>query len=204
MNTIDNTMERGKLAFTRLYFKKSKNRKGEECYISKVKNYDILENGKKKFLGDAIVIANTTGRQKANIDKEGRWDVKCKRMHKGSGFVVIDAVWTIDDIEIKIDGWVVKFLINGRQEKLKTDDGKYIPLYFDRENWYDPEVIVENIERKLKFLQLPPKFSFEDLKLEFLGRCNEVQRKYKKKAEKSDSTIDEASIDKLKEKWGNR
>lgn len=202
MNTPENTVAGGKLFFTRLYFRKSENKKGESCYISKIKNYNILENGRKEFAGDSIVIANTVGRQKSNITKAGRWDVKCKKMKKGNGFVVLDAKWTVDKVMIKIEGWVVKFLVNDRQEKFKTVTGKYIPLYFDRERWYDPEVIVYNIEQKLKFLQLPEDFSFEELKLEFLGACDRVQKEYKKEVSDSTGTkIEETDIERLKSKW---
>ena len=186
MNTIGNTMENGKLSFTRLFFRKSKNKKGEECYISKIKNYDILDDGRKKFLGDAIVIANTCGSQKSTINREGRWDVKVKKMEKGSGYVVVDAVYTIDAVNFSVANCKVSFTINGREEKLKTDDGKFIPLYFDARNWYEPTTIYYNIERKFKFLQLPPDFSTEFFKNRFLALCEQCEKDYLKqsKAEK--------------------
>ena len=207
MNTIGNTMENGKLSFTRLFFKKSKNKKGEECYISKVKNYDILSDGKKKFLGDAIVIANTCGSQKSTINKEGRWDVKVKKMDKGSGYVVVDAVWTLDRPDFSNCDNRVAFTINGREEKLKTDDGKYIPLYFDVKNWYDPETVFHNIERKMKFLQLGADFSLEIFKNRFLALCEQEEKNYGKLAKKQKITktdekiVDEDSLHALREKW---
>ena len=126
------TVAGGKLAFTRLFFRKSRNKKGEDCYISKIKQYDNdPETNKKIFAGDLIIIANVEGLQKCGIDREGRWDVRCRRMSKGTGFVVIDADWTIDHITLQEDGWKLRFLISGKEDKLKTEDGKFIPLGFD-------------------------------------------------------------------------
>lgn len=200
------TVSGGKLAFTRLFFKKSKNRKGEICYISKVKHYENdPKTDKKKFVGDLIIIGNIEGKNKCSINKEGRWDVKCGKMNKGNGYVVVDAQWTTDTLEAQIDGFRVSVLINGKEEKLKTEDGKFIPLYFDRENYYEPEIIQENIERKIKFLQLPADFSVEGFFTNFHRMVEVVNTSYKKHIQENpgNTGIKQSDIDKLKAKWGN-
>ena len=99
------------------------------------------------------------------------------------------------------------FTINGREEKLKTDDGKYIPLYFDAKNWYEPEVVFHNIERKMKFLQLGADFSLEIFKNRFLALCEQDEKNYGKLAKKQKITktdekiVDEDSLHALREKW---
>lgn len=202
MNNI--TTQDGKLNFTRLFFKKSKNKKGEDCYIGKVKQYVTKESGGKQFNGDTIVIANLFGSQKCNIDREGRWDVRCKKMEKGNGYVVVDANYTQDTLTISTGDFFAKFLINGREEKLKTEDGKYIPLSFDCDKYYDPEIIVENIERKLKYLQLPENFSFDGFMQDFLENCSKVHKAYCKREMPENEKISEDALNKLKANFGSK
>ena len=110
-------------------------------------------------------------------------------MDKGSGYVVVDANYTIDAINFSVSDCRVGFTINGREEKLKTDDGKYIPLYFDAKSWYEPDTVFYNIERKLKFLQLPPDFSTEGLKVRFLEICTELEQKWSNISKKQKKEI---------------
>jgi len=196
----------GKLDFTRLYFKKSQNKKGEDCFIAKVKSYSNTDS-EKRFVGDVIVIANCNSGV-IGITKEGRWDVKCKKMEKGTGYVVVEAQYTTDKIETKTEKHSVLVLINGREEKLKTDDNKYIPLSFHCDKWYEVELILKNIERKLTYLQLPGEFSFAEFSNEFREKCINVAKEYKKSIKQNskkdnvvvvDQPLD-GSIERLKNK----
>ena len=170
-----------KLVFSRLFFKESKNKKGELCYVGKVKIYKDIEGGKKKqYDGDKIVIGNTKGNEVCGINKEGRWDVTCRKMGKGDGYIVLFASYTFDKISFVQSDTSVQFLINGREEKLKTEDNKFIPLSFNAARWYDPTIILHNISRKLIFLQLPQDFNFVTWGESFLKACKEAENKYNK------------------------
>lgn len=184
---IDKVAEQAKkLHFDRLYFKRSKNNKNEECYIGKVKLYvdDATDPSGKRYEGDAIVIGNMFGAQKCNITEEGRWTVKVKPMAKGRGYVVVEAEWAFDQIEIKREGYSIRFLINGREERLCTDDGKHIPLFFKCDNYYSPEMILPSIKRKMEYLQLPPDFCKQDIYDKYMEMCEGVLKEYDKQAKK--------------------
>lgn len=200
-----------KLNFTRLYFRKSKNKKGQECFISKIKSYTTGENGQKLFTGDVIVVANSPSTlvgavNTGCIDREGRYDVECKLMQSGKGYIVTRATWTIDILDVRISGFKCQFLINGSEDKLRTDDGKFIPLSFDAENYYDPEKIVLAIERKLKFVQVPDSFNKQNFLDNFYTKCDEVNTKYKKALKTGEVKVVEEKLDisKLQEKWMQR
>jgi len=191
-----------KHSFTRLYFKESEHREGGKCWIAKLK-YDP-ETGERMENGTLIVLANTSGKLATNIDKEGRWDVVCIPMKSGKGFIVVESSWTEDDIELEIEDYRVSLVINDKIEKLKTEDGKFIPLYFDRKRWYDPKKILPSIRRKMEHLQLPSDFSVDILCKEFLEACDEVSEEYARDMKKAsgDEVVDSGKLEKLAEKWG--
>lgn len=166
----------------RLYFKKSKNRKGTPCFIAKMKEYTQADGGRKEFVGDVIVIANT---DKCKVHKSGRWDVEVKEMYKAKGYIVVNAEWTIDSLDFEID-WAdyrVLLLANGQETKLKKKDeanrDKFLPLSFNAENYYPINKIADNIRAKSAFLQLSPAFNIEYFLQEFERACEAVHKEYK-------------------------
>lgn len=200
-----------KLNFTRLYFRKSKNKKGQECFISKIKSYTTGDDGKKLYTGDVIVLANSPSNlggvvNTGYIDKEGRYDVECKLMQSGKGYLVTRAIWTTDILDARVSGFKCLFLINGVEEKLRTEDGKFIPLSFDASNYYDPEKIVEAIDRKLKFTQIPSNFDRFSFFANFLRKCDEVNTKYKKAVKSGEVKVatEKLDVSKLQKKWMQR
>lgn len=129
-----------------LFFRKSKNKRGGECFVAKIK--EGSEN--------LIVIANT---ETCGIQKKGRYDVVLSPLKKGRGYFVTSAHFCIDTVEVSSDwsNYEVKILINGVENKLKKQiDGKekYIPLVFSCDNFYPIEKIVGNIREKIPYLQL--------------------------------------------------
>lgn len=193
-----------KLNFDRLFFTKSEKGKKDPCFVSKVKNYETDENGESVYTGDLIVIAHIGGPESSGIDKPGRYDVKCRPMRSGKGYIVVSSKWTEDEIAIERKGWKVLFLVNGKEATLDMSDGRKIPLSFDRENWYDPEKIVKNIQKKFAFLQIPREKYFKDWRNTFLLQCQMVSREYKKSKMEEMKAVKEdllSGIDKLREKW---
>lgn len=168
----------------RLYFRKSKNKTGQDCFIAKVKEFAQEVGKKKEFLGDVIVIANA---DKCKIHKTGRWDVEVKKMFGAKGYLVTDAEWTIDllDLYVDWDNLCVFILVNGEQTKLKrvnkeTGNSKFLPLLFNSEDYYPIEKIVENIREKSIFLQLSPAFNLDHFLEEFSRASQAVYDSYRK------------------------
>jgi len=192
-----------KLSFTRLYFRESKSRNDELCFVSKVREYIKDENtGEKEYLGDAIVIANTTGKYKCGISEEGKWDVNVMPMNKGKGYVVLTASRSTDKLEIKEMEDRVLVLVNGREEKLKTEDGHFIPISFFCKQWYDPKKIVKTIRRKMEYLQLAEDFNEEEFFADFISTCRRVERGYNKKVKNnSSSSVSTDELEMLRNKF---
>lgn len=189
-----------KLSFERLYFRESTSKRGEKCFVAKIREYTQSETGEKEYKGDAIVIANTSGKYKTTIDEEGKWDVSVMPMNKGKGYVVLLANRATDKIQIKEVEDRVLVLVNGREEKLKTEDGHFIPISFFCEQWYDPKKIINTIKRKMEYLQLGEGFDKEEFFAFFLDACSRVEREYaKKKAE--NSSLDESDLSRLRNKF---
>lgn len=167
----------------RLYFKKSKNKQNEECFIAKIKEFTQEVGGKKEFKGDAIVIANP---DKCKIHKSGRWDVEVREMFGAKGFLVLSAEWTIDTLDFSIDwdSFCVSILVNGEETKLKRTDkdsgkSKFLPLSFTSENYYPINKIVDSIKEKCIYLQLEPSFHVDYFLAEFTRACEAVYKEYK-------------------------
>jgi len=193
-----------KLSFERLYFAKSTAGSKEPCFVGKVKQYSEELGEGITHTGDLIVIANIGGRSDSGITKQGRWDVKCRKMATSKGYIVLSATLTEDEFSIDRTGWRVRFLVNGKEETLRTDDGRVIPLVYDREKWYDPEIIVKNIQQKLKFLQVPREKYFRDWRNTFLLQCQIVNREYKKKVVSENQVPNKElvqGLDRLRDKW---
>ena len=127
-------------------------------------------------------------------------------MKSKKGWIVIDAKYTQDEVSINTEGRVVMVLINGKEEKLRTEDRVLIPLRFDRDNWYEPKKIVPSIKRKFEHLQLPNTFDFNTFKSDFLHQCSEVSKKYAKDVKKGtpETSIQETQLQKWKDKWGSK
>ena len=168
----------------RLYFRKSKNKSGKDCYIAKVKEY-VQEEGKaKKHIGDLIVIANM---DRCNIDKSGRWDVIVSPMKNGKGYLVSSAIFTLDVLTHEID-WnenEVLLLVNGEETKLKREgkgvnSTKFFPLSFQSARYYPIDRLLENIKEKANFLQLDSTFSLPNFLEDFGRACEAVHSDYQK------------------------
>lgn len=167
----------------RLYFKRSKNKQGKECFIAKVKNVEKVEGEKPKHNGDLIIIGNT---DRCKINEAGRWDVTVRKMVNGTGYLVLEAEWTTDSMEFEID-WnenKVLFMVNGEETKLKrmATDGsgmKYFPLSFSAEDFYPIKKIVKNIREKSEFLQLGVGFNLDSFLGEFSRACEAIYKAHK-------------------------
>lgn len=161
--------------FHRLFLRESKNKKGERCFIGKVKN---MEDGT-----DLIVVANPDLLEKNGITETGRYDVEVKPMKNGRGFIVSAISWAFDKIEISTEETRVVLLINGREEKLK-ENGRFIPLSFDCERYYDPRKISENIRKKLGYMQLEEGKDIDGFLDAFVSLCKQTEKNYKKNIDK--------------------
>lgn len=168
----------------RLFFRKSKNKGGQECYIAKVKEYEREADGKKTFKGDMIVIANT---DRCAVSRQGRWDVEVKPMYGAKGYLVFGAEWTADvlDFVIDWDNYAVYLLVNGAETKLKRSDkgntrAKYLPLSFRSDDYYPIDKIVGNIKDKAFYLQLPDGFQLPVFLAEYQKACEAVYGEYAK------------------------
>lgn len=158
--------------FKRLFLKESTNAKGERCLIGKVIDKSVNPEV------DLIVVCNPDTMKESGINRTGRWDVEVKAMKSGKGFVVLSGVWCFDQISFQIDDFRIALLINGREEKLKTE-GKYIPLYFDCRNYYDPQRIVRAMRQKLSYMQLPESNDVEAFLDCFIEESNKLEKEYR-------------------------
>lgn len=154
-----------------LYFKKSKTKTGEECYISKIKGEDGM---------DEIVIANLN---RKNVNASGKWNCVIQPIKSGRGWFVWSANFSQDvmTIEQDYDNWEVRVEVNGKENLLKkrTASGdKYIPLKMRCSLRIPVDTIVDNIRSKAKFLQLSPDFSLEDFLDDFRNASVVMQEQW--------------------------
>lgn len=164
--------------FKRLFLRESENKNGERCLIGKVVDKTTTPPT------DLIVVCNPDTMKLCEISQRGRWDVEVKPMKSGKGFVVVAGSWAYDKIELSIEDFKVQLLINGRAEKLKDGD-KYIPLFFDCKNYYEPKKIVRAIRQKLSYMQLPEEMDVDGAMEHFLEVCKDVEKEYKKSIDKT-------------------
>ena len=158
--------------FKRLFLRESTNKKGERCLIGKVVDKTTTPHT------DLIVVCNPDTMEQHGIHEVGRWDVEVKPMKSGKGFVVVSADWSFDMVELFVTDFKVELLINGRNEKLKEDD-RYIPLFFDCENFYEPKKVAKSIRKKLSYMQIPETVNTEDFIDCFIDQCEIIQKRYK-------------------------
>lgn len=160
--------------FKALYFKEATNKAGGKIFIGK-RQSDTHE-------GDDIIIANTGTQIFEGVTRKGRWDVECKEMHSGRGFVVLKARYSEDSLTLDMNTDVVLVLLNGEKAFLrpKEDKKRYIPLMFDPSKWFDPELISENIREKSTYLQLGSWFNLDIFIEEFKKTCEMMQESYNK------------------------
>lgn len=153
-----------------LFFRKSKNRRGGECFVAKIK-----EGGE-----NLIVIAN---RETCGITQKGRYDVSLAPLRSGKGYFVTSASFCRDTVELEVDwdNYEVRILINGVENKLKkTIDGKekYIQLVFSCENYYPIDKIIGNIRDKVPYLQLGAETDMEFIIKQFWETSKHMNDEY--------------------------
>ena len=124
-------------------------------------------------------------------------------MSNGRGWIAEKWETTYDLIQVELseDKREVIFMVNGRQDKLRGDDGKNIPLYFNPAKYFPPEIILKNIKKKLKFLCIEEHFDFDDFSDYYLELCAEAEKNHKKFAKKN-NTGGNLDLSKLTEKYG--
>ena len=142
---------------------------GKECFTGK---YQETEQDKVK-----IVICNGKVARREKI-REGRYDLEVVPMKKGVGFIVVFAKWAFDDVQLVKEQWRIVPIFNGKEQSLKTEDNRFIPLAFDCENYYDPAKIVPSLKRKLVFMQLNEEFDEELFYEAFLQSCALLEKEY--------------------------
>lgn len=167
MNIITST------TFKRLFMKESVNAKGERCLIGKVVDRSATPPV------DLIVVCNPDTMKESGMNRTGRWDVGVKPMRSGRGFVVLSGEWCFDHISLQVEEFKISLLINGREEKLKVE-GKYIPLYFDCRDYYNPTRVARSIRQKLSYMQLPENVDVDGFLDAFLQECVGIEKEYKK------------------------
>ena len=172
--------------FKRLYFKESKNKRGERCFISKQKESKVdggnLGEGNDN---DIIIVANVGV---TPIDRAGRWTVTARKMFSGKGFIVEDATYCEDvvDMEVDFNSHKVSVIINGEVGRFKRVDKDANKKIFFIDLVYAPnrkgssiEQLVSVLGEKEKFLQLPPYFSYANFIKDFAKTCEAIEKDYK-------------------------
>lgn len=165
--------------FDRLLFRKSTNKRKEPIYIAKLNKYTDF-SGKRKLSSIMLVICNTLGKVTGGIDREGKWDVWCELMPGGKGYVVHSAVFMPDKISFLRTESQVKFLVNGREERLKREKGKIISLTFDAMHYIKPEEYIEYVVEKISFLHPTEDFNLQLFQSNLLSECKEMYKEYLK------------------------
>lgn len=165
---FDMSNMKSKIRFSNLYFKKSRNKRGEVIFISAQKNSEEQ---------DCIILANP---RNCEITEEGRYDVECFPIKTGRGWFVCSAKKFLDSVEIE-ENWekgIVRVLINGKENKLKKLDKEGKDRYFRLEvqvnRMYRLKLVRGYIKEKISYLQLPPEFSAKDFLMEFTCRATEM------------------------------
>lgn len=172
------------IQFKRLYFKESRNKRGERCFISKVMKHIITGEDKKVDTGDVIIVANLDS---TPIDRAGRWDVTTRKMFSGDGFIVTDAKWCADEVDMQVDfiNHKVSVVINGSVGRYKKVNKETSKVFFtDLEYHAGKKNVTLNkllvaLEDKQKFLQLPPHFSYVNFVADFIKTCEAIREDYK-------------------------
>ena len=172
------------IKFRRLYFKRSRNKRGEECFISKQKAYVI--RGEKKSAEnntDIIIVANVGS---TPITHSGRWDVSTREMFSGKGFIVTDAEFCADELELDVDfiNHKVTVMINGEIGRFKKSD-KVNDRVFCTDLSFNLSrkganlgKVIKALQDKEKFLQLPVAFSFAHFVEHFKRTCEMMEKDY--------------------------
>lgn len=114
------------------------------------------------------------------IDSQGVYDVKCREMMSGKGYIVVEAKKVYDTMRVWAEEERVVMLVNDREVFLKTDDGMWLPLAFYCNRYYDPERIARYVRRKAKFYSFAPDFDLEETCARFVEKCLEVYGKWEK------------------------
>lgn len=180
-----------KLVVEKLLMKKSY--REENTFVGRVKLYEDTTG---EFKGEVVVLAK-------DLPADGKYKITARKMSNGRGWITEKWEKTYDLIEVKLseDKRQVIFCVNGRQDKLRGEDGKNIPLYFNPVKYFPPEIILKNIKKKLKFLCIEEHFDFNDFSAYYLELCAEVEKNHKKFAKKN-NTGENLDLSKLTEKYG--
>lgn len=178
----------------RILMKRSE--KNPEKLIGGLKNFS--PDG--KFEGERVVIGN-------DLPQEGKYRVTCREMKSGKGYIVTEWELLYDQPTfLERDGEVI-FLVNGKEEKLRGENGKRFPLWFNPAKFFPKDILWKNIRKKLNYLFLHPDFSQDALYEEFIQKTEKAEREYKKrvisesKNEKNGGELEISELDKLREKF---
>lgn len=181
------------------YFREGLNRKREMIFVGKKK---VVQGDK---LGCEIVLANPPKSGEIGIDVAGRWDVECRAMDSGKGWVVTSATYSQDKLEVRRFNWGVEILINGERGMYRDEEGRRIFLSLDFRNWFNPEIIKNCFYDKLQYLQLDSRFDPREFLIWFEQECVAHEKNYKKmQMGKLVDPDERQGIDKLMEKWQAR
>lgn len=181
-----------KRRFEKVYFREERNKRDELCFIGKVRQFKSLESGEKEFAGELILKANTIGKEDSGMRKVGVYDVECVEMVHGNGWIVESCVWTKDTISMEIQDGNLHFLINGRREKYRTEEGKLLPLFYDPSLPFEPRKVWKSIENKLKYVQAD--YDLASLQKEWMERCDALWKEYKSNKHFDSDRVAKSSI----------
>ncbi len=187
-----------KLEYDRLYFRPSTKIKGK--FVARIKRYKDNGTGKQVHDKDEIVVAN----EGSGVLREGKWDVKVKRMKKGDGYVVLSARLAEDRMSMKRERYCVVVMINGREDKLVCQDGAILPLSFSSKKYYDPDKIGGTIRRKAEYLQLNPAFDLTQFIDLFIAECKRVYQEYLVYCKENTEERKPVNLSSLKQKYEKR
>lgn len=187
---MDKNQKKDRLVVERILMKESD--KEKDTFVGRIKIY----GEEKEFKGEVVVLAK-------NLPEVGKYKVVARPMKSGKGWIVEEWEKAYDIIEVRSVDDEVVFCVNGRQDKLRMDDGYSIPLFFNPAKYFPPEIVLKNIKKKLGYLTLPVDFSFANLSQDFLEKCGEVEKSYKKKIRRTVQSVDdEVDVSALKMKYG--
>lgn len=171
-----------KIIFSNLFFKKSRNKRGEVIFISAQKNSEGV---------DTIILANP---QNCEISREGRYDVECLPIKTGRGWFVCSAQKFYDSVEIEElwDKGIVRVLINGEENKLKKvikGEEKFLKLEVGMDRPHRIDIVAGYLRCKLNYLQLPPEFSKREFIKKFTCRATEMAQNLTETTNRATNTL---------------